>query len=54
MALISEKDRGYFCEVSFDLSEETGVGALHKTYNMNTRKNDGRKKKSSKMVVYCK
>lgn len=45
MALISEKDRGYIYKVPFDLSEETGVGALHKTCNMNTRKNDRRKKK---------
>lgn len=44
MALIAERDRAYFFKVPFDLSEETGVVALHKTCNVYARKNDEKKK----------
>lgn len=50
MALISERDRAYF-KVPLDFSEETGVGALGKTCNVNARKSDS-EKKSRTMVVY--
>lgn len=42
MALISERDRTYF-KVPLDFSEETGVGALGKTCNVNARKSDSEK-----------
>jgi len=45
MVLISETDRGYSYKTSHELSEQTGVGALPKTCNMNIHKNNGRQKK---------